>query len=95
MMVKSASASFLVVPQAEALLQILAVALDAPALMNDTDQLVDRRLLGRPGQDRLAQARLDVAFRPLDPWLSLRTQACLARALMLGLKRWRAPTHHA
>ena len=33
--------------QAEVLLQVLVVALDAPMLMGDADQLVDRRLLGQ------------------------------------------------
>ncbi len=61
----------LVAPQAEVLLQILVVALDAPALMGGADQLVDRCFLGQRGQN--VPARLGVLCRPLDEQPLLRT----------------------
>ena len=46
MVVEPSPAATLVVPQPEVLLQVLVVALDAPALMGGVDQIVDRRVFG-------------------------------------------------
>jgi phage baseplate assembly protein gpV len=64
MVVEPPPTSTLVVAQAEVLLQILVVALDAPALMGNADLLVDRRVLRQGGQEVFA--RLGVAGWPLD-----------------------------
>lgn len=44
MVVEPSPSAALVVPQPEVLLQILVVALDAPALMGGVDQFVQRRV---------------------------------------------------
>ena len=77
MMVEPPPAAPLVVSQPKVLLQILIVALDAPALIGDADQLVDGRVFGQRGQDVLA--RRGLVCRPLDKQPLLGTQACLAR----------------
>ena len=75
-MVESSPTSTLVVAQAEVLLQILVVAFDAPALVGNADQLVDRGVLRQSGQEVFA--RLGVAGWPLDEQPLLGAQACFA-----------------
>jgi hypothetical protein len=58
MMVESSPAPSLVVAQAEVLLQVLVVTLDAPALMSGTDQFVDRGFFGQRRKDVLARLLL-------------------------------------
>ena len=76
MVVKPPPAAALVVPQPEVLLQILVVALDAPALMNGADQFVDRGVFGQRGQGVLG--RLWLMGRPLDEQPLQGAQARLA-----------------
>jgi hypothetical protein len=73
---KTPPTSTLIVTQAEVLLQILVVALDASALMGNADQLIDRRVQRQGGQEALA--RFGFACRPLDEQPLLEAQACFA-----------------
>lgn len=57
----------------------LVVALGAPALIGDADQLVDRRFLGKCGQNVLIG--LGLVGRPLDEQPLLGTQARLAAGM--------------
>src|SRR5512134_2544724 len=73
MMMESSPASSLVVSQSQLLLELLIVALDAPAQMCHTDQLVERGVLGQRRQPILG--RLRFARGPLDEQPLLRPQA--------------------
>src|SRR5450755_1522402 len=73
---EASPAPALVVTETEVLLQVLVVALDAPALMGSADQLVERRALGQRRQAILGW--LVLIRGPLDEQPLLRTQPRLA-----------------
>ena len=63
-MVEAAPAAAFVVPEPNLLLELLVVALDAPAQLGEIDQALEGDLLGQAGKPVLG--RLGFAFRPFD-----------------------------
>src|SRR6267378_3472664 len=87
-------ASAFEVPEAEFLLELLVVALDAPAQLGQIDQARQGNVVGKGGEPILR--RLLLGFRPFDQQpLFLTGSAAAGRGLSIAWAAaawWRAPT---